>query len=504
MVGEKIKKDKLLEKNIIYRKDNNYPSTVGLIKTKDIINGEISFHINKSNKDSELYTSKDKFKNAITEKELIFSIRHKKYTISQDVINKFRNKNIRKIYEVIDIFLKSGNIQLLEDEKAIITMKLYDIKFLINYRKRTINGIIQDKGIDIKDNSITFKKGKAIILEDNEIKEDKIIFRKDVFLEQLYLLEGVNIDKNKVIEDIRCNLKEIELFNRGEEIISIETTKCKYEIINYNIKNTILKMENFDIYEKLEGITQSKKDNKVDIANIMQQEYLTNLKVLDLYGGIETAKNYIKKVGLSIKVITKFITEENLSELFRFLVDDVVYHGIVLYDNYIDNCMIIKTKRFYYLLKNNVIINIKTTNQEEIEDCSISFKKVQDRFVTEKRCILDLELRDRVRDIISQFTINGLKMRNHAKARYKERISKDADISMIELDIKKDIYKNGVVCMGTYYQNTKLIKGHKYIYIIDNNYIISVWRINPTVIYVEKRYNDMIDELVMTELEEVI
>ena len=56
--------------------------------------------------------------------------------------------------------------------------------------------------------------------------------------------------------------------------------------------------------------------------------------------------------------------------------------------------------------------------------------------------------------------------------------------------------------MGTYYNNTKLIKGLKNVYIIDNYNIISVWRINPVIEDIGERYLNLIEEITMTEVDD--
>lgn len=478
-------------------------TTNGIIKIKDTTSKENLYCINKNEAGIRGYISQEKFKGILDLIKLEKRIRNLKYIICQEVIDKFKNKNIKKIYEVVDIFLQNGKIKILNDEIAELSMKIYDIKFLINYKKQTINEVIHEKNKEIKNNSIYFVKGKATILEDENVKEDELIFKKQVFLEQIELLEGNNIDKKMVIEDIKNNLKEIKLIEGEEDKINIVTANYEYEIINYNIRKVKTLSNNINIFKE-ESVIENDIKEEVNIVNISEKEFLTNMKVINLYGSIKSAKNYVNKLGVSIKVICKFITEDNISELYNFMADDIIYYGTVLYDNYIDNCMIIKTKRFYYLIKNNVIINIKTINKEDIKECSIPFRKIKDKFVTEKKCILDLEIGDRVRNIISQNTINSLVMKEHAKERYLERISKNVDLTKVEAEIKKDIYKNGVVCMGTYYKNTKLIKGYKYIYIINNNYIISVWKINSKIENIENRYKNMIEELTMSELEEII
>ena len=56
--------------------------------------------------------------------------------------------------------------------------------------------------------------------------------------------------------------------------------------------------------------------------------------------------------------------------------------------------------------------------------------------------------------------------------------------------------------MGTYFKDTKLVKGLKNVYIIDNNYIISVWRINPVIEKIGERYQNLIEEITLTEMDE--
>jgi hypothetical protein len=435
----------------------------------------------------------DRLKAQIKSYNLEDEIKSKRYIIHPQVIDKFRNKNLMKIEEVLYRFIEEGEIRSLKENGVELIHKRQEVTLIIDFHNDIIRDIITYRRNPIDNNSIIIEGEKMKV--DTKKEEERI--RYEVFINQLNLLDSNIINAKEAINDIKENLINIDV-EEEKERLCVETKNCLYVIENYNIVN-IYPKQGF-IIGKPEPIELD--DFTLFTANNQNNEYLMRMPVVELYNDIDTARKYMYLLGLSIKVITKFITDDNIRELYNFLVEDIVNFGYVLYDNYMDNCKIIKTRRFYYLIKNDVIINIKTLQQENISECSIRFQRVYIKDKTEKTNILDLEVGDRVRDYITFDVVNNLRLKEHAKERYRERISKKVDSSLVELIIKQDIYKNGTVYMGTYYNNTKLIKGLKNIYIIDNYNIISVWRINPSIENIGERYMNLIEEITMAEVEE--
>lgn len=425
--------------------------------------------------------------------ELKKEIRKESLIIHPQVIDKFKNKNIEKIEEVIHRFIEEGEIQSIKENKAFMTHKQQEVILIIDFHNQVIRDILTYKKYHINSNALLIEGDKMKI--DTELEGKKI--KQEVFLNQLNLLSSNIVNSEEAIEDIRKNLKTIEV-DEEEDKLFIHTKNCIYAIKNYNILD-FRPEKGFKIGSaKPIDLT----DFTMSAINKQNIEFITEVPVQEMYGNLEKARKYLYRLGLSIKVITKFITEDNIQELYDFIIEDMVNYGYVLYDNYMDNCMIIKSQRFYYLIKNSVIINLKTFKQEHIPECSILFQKVYIQDKSEKTHILDLEVGDRLRDYITYDVVKNLRMKEHAKERYRERISKKEDSSFIEMTVKQDIYKYGTVYMGTYYDNTKLIKGLKNIYIIDNYNIISVWRINPVIETIGERYQNLIDEITMTEVDD--
>lgn len=413
--------------------------------------------------------------------------------IDEYIISKFKNKNKKKINEVISRFVGEGRVKEVSNGLAYYEHNQHDIFLVIDFHNNIIKDIVDYKEKkSVEDNTILIKKDKMRL---TSVKEETHI-RKDVLLCQLDLLASDIVDAGEAKQDIQNHFCSAEMDEEEENLI-IETKNCKYVLHQYNIVDVIPQGDfslspapplKFDDFSAL-------------VVGEQNAEYMTKVKIQDFYEG--KAHKYLYKFGLSIKVITKFNTEgNNINDLYDFLMEDIMRFGYVLYDNYMENCMIIKTRRFYYLVKNSVIINIKDSRQNAIEECSIPFKKVYVKEQSEKTQILDLDIGDRIRDYITYDTIHRLKMKHHAIERYKERISRKKDPSFIEMAVKQDIYKHGTIYMGTYFKDTKLVKGLKNVYIIDNNYIISVWRINPVIEKIGERYQNLIEEITLTEMDE--
>lgn len=434
----------------------------------------------------------DRLKTEIKNYNLKNEIKNKQYIIHPRVIEKFKNKNLNKIEEVLYKFIQEGEVRTVKENQVEVVHKQQDVALIIDFHNDVIKDIITYRRHPIGSNSIIVEGEKMKV----DTKGDEESVRREVFLNQLNLLDSNIINVKEAIKDIEENLINIEV-DEGKEILYVKTRNCLYVVKNYNI---------IDIQPN-PGFTLSKPvplelgDFTLLTANKQNSEYIMKIPVVKFYGDIGKTKKYMYQLGLSIRVITKFVTDNNIRELYNFLIEDII-NGYLLYDNYMDNCKIIKTRRFFYLIKNDVIINIKTPQQENIPECSIRFQRVFVKNKTEKINILDLEVGDRVRDYVTFEAINNLRMKEHAKKRYKERISTKEDPSRIEFIIKQDIYRYGTVYMGTYYNNTKLIKGLKNIYIIDNHNIISVWRINPSIEYIGERYMNLIDEITMAKVDE--
>lgn len=434
----------------------------------------------------------DRLKAQIKNYNLKNEIKNKRYIIHPLVIEKFKNKNIEKIQEVLYRFIEGGEIRAVKENRVELAHKQQEVVLIIDFHNDVIKDIIHYRRNQIENNTILIEGEKMKI--DTSSEEEKI--RKDVLINQLNLLDSNIVNVKEAIRDISEGLIDIEV-DEEKEILYVKTQNCLYTIKNYNIVNINPKQE-FKINEAI----PIELVDFTPLSTKQNSEYIIEAPIVKIYRNMDTARKYMYKLGLSIKVITKFLTDDNIRELYNFLIEDIINFGYILYDNYMDNCKIIKTKRFYYLVKNDVIINIKTPKQENIPECSIHFQRVYTRDKLEKINILDLEVGDRVRDYITFDAIKNLRIKEHAKERYKERISKKEDPSFIELLIKQDIYKYGTVYMGTYYDNTKLIKGLKNVYIIDNYNIISVWRINPSIENIGERYLNLIEEITMTKVDE--
>lgn len=435
----------------------------------------------------------ERYKEWLKYEELTREIQSHVCRIYSAVIDKFKNKNIKKIEEVIHRFLAEGTVKEVRDNLAYFGHHQHDVLLVIDFH----NYVVQDiatyrKKEPVKNNSVLIRRDKMRILTG----KTKPQIKKQVLLNQLDLLCSNVVNEEEAKQDIRKNLMEVEV-DEEEKYLIVQTKNCKYVLSHYNI----IAVEPVEGFSLSEAVPMKLNDSTTFCANKQNEEFMMEVSVQDYYGN--KARKYLYKFGLSIKVITKFNTErKNINELYDFLMEDLICFGYMLYDNYMENCMIIRTKRFYYLIKNNVIINLKGANQKPIEECSILFKKVYVKEQSKKVQILDLEIGDRVRDYITYEAINKLQMKYHAIQRYKERITRKEDSSFIEMAVKQDIYKHGVVYMGTYYNDTKLVKGLKNVYIIDNYNIISVWRINPVIENIGERYQNLIEEITLTEVDD--
>lgn len=414
-------------------------------------------------------------------------------SISSTVVDKFKNKNLEKIKEVINRFITEGKVKEVNNNIVYFEHNLQDVLLVIDYLNYIISDIVTYKEKkSIEENSVLIRNDKLKLLDKRETTQIK----NEVLLNQLDLICSDIVNEKEAREDIKNNFVSANM-DEEKKLLIVNTKNCQYILYHYNIIDVKPK-RNFSMSpaEPLEV------DDFLEIdKNESNSQYITKKSIEDFYDG--KARKYLYRLGLSIKVITKFNTEgNNINELYDFLMEDIIRYGYVLYDNYMENCMIVKTRRFYYLIKNNVVINIRDVNQKPIKECSILFKRVYVKEQLEKTEILDLDVGDKIRDYITYEAINNLQMKKHAFERYKERISKKGDASLIEISVKQDIYKNGVVHMGTYYNNTKLVKGLKNIYIIDNANIISVWRINPVIENIGERYQNLIEEVTLTEIDE--
>lgn len=427
--------------------------------------------------------------------DVVKSIRTRQFTIKQNVINKFQNRNKKKIIEFIDLYLKKGSIKVLNNETAEVDLKVYDFIIKLNFKTRIIDFIGTSSDTFIEDNSIIFNKGIPKLTNPRE--EQFYKFEAGQFEKQKHLLRSYIVDETKIIPKIEKGNFELKYINPKKGSYVVKMQDASFKVTNYNIVNYVsTKYLNYN--------EKSMPEINIKSLEHLEEEYFTYVKVIDIYKDEEKALGYFDKFGLSVKTITKFVLENNESELFDFLISDIIKFGVILYDNYMKNEMIIQTKRYVYMIKNSIIVNIKSLNLEEIEFCSIEFKKVYKAAYPQKIDILDLTNEDQLKDFVSRRSIDMLKMADHAKNRYIERVDRDCDFSMVELEIKNDLYKNGVITFGTYYKNTKLVKGYRYIYVVDNKRIISVWEQSQTLNEIKTHYLTTINEFCEHENLEMI
>lgn len=430
--------------------------------------------------------------------DVVKTIRTRQFTIKQNVINKFQNRNTRKIIEFLDFYLKKGSIKVLNKETAEVNLKIYDFIIKLNYRTRIIEFIGENGERPLEDNSIVFVKGAPKILNPRE-NDPTYKFEKLQFIKQSHFLKSHLIDENKIISKLEKGNFELKYANPKKGSFIVKMQDASFKVSNYNIVN-------FVSSKNIHFENNNPEYKVVDLSSLgyLDEDYFANVKVIDIYKDEEKALGYFEKFGLSVKTITRFVLENNESELFDFLISDIIQFGIILYDNYMKNEMIVKTKRFVYFIKNSIIINIKSLDLNEFEFCSMEFKKVYKAAYPQKVDILDLTHDDPIKDFISRKSIDSLKMADHAKERYIERVNKDSDFSMVEMDIKNDLYKNGTATFGTYYKNTKLIKGLKHVYVVDNKRIISVWEQSKTLNEIKDQYLSAINEFAEHENIEMI
>lgn len=434
-------------------------------------------------------TGVDLIKEVLTGKNIdaIKLIRTKQFTIKDSVFMKFRNYNRKKIIELMEFILKNGDIHFLKGEKADLGVKTHDFKIRVNFKKRIIENLLDNKEGEVKEKSIVFEKGVPKIEPYIEKKEER--FNMSQFLKQIDLLQSssVNVDKlKKAITEGEFNLKYTNL---QHQIFVLASKDLSFKVASYNVESCITNDRSF-----LEGPDKSIKPLTQKEIDELDESYLSSISVIDMYGSYKKAKQYLDRLGLSVKTSSKFILENNENELHLFLISDIVQFGKVLYDNYMKNELIIRTNRFTYLIKNNVIINIKTVNMEEISICEYEFKRILNPVKMEKTSLLSLETGDLVKDYISRRYISKLEMAEHAVERYRERISRYEDLALAELEMKNDIYKNGEVIFGTYFKNTKLIKGFQNAYVVDNWRIISVWEYSEGINDIKEKYKTLIEE----------
>lgn len=405
--------------------------------------------------------------------EIIFNINTKDIIIPNYIYNKFININNNKLKEIINIFIKNCNLIKRNKEFVYLNNKLFDVILVIDYNNNFLEDIYDENLNTIENNSLIINNDK--IIKKNQSVDN--FDRKNIFLKQINLLKSYTYNEKNFIKDIKNNLIELNIIENLENAFQLTTTNNKYIISNYNITN-IMTCDDIPLITNKKVLN---KEKNINLDNLFDMEinpnFLTNYSIEKLYNNYIKAKEYLNSLGLSIKVITKFILDNNLKELFQFLIDDMIFYGQILYDDYINNIMIIKTSRFYYYIKNNIILDLRLANKKSIENCEISFKTLKENI---KNQILDLDIKDKVRNYICYEDIQNLKLNKHIIERYKQRISKK-DIYVKEKDIKNDIYKNGEVFIGTYYLNTTLIKGQKYIYVLNNEELISIWKINDFI-----------------------
>lgn len=422
-------------------------------------------------------------KKQINNNDIIKKLLKENIFISNEVSNKFDNIPIKKINEIIKKFLKKGKVNKKNNEFVYVENKLEEVILVFDYYNLYLENIIKYDFKKIDSNFyLSLEKDKIII-----IKKDMKDFKKiEKIKNQLIYLDSYNYDIDFYKNDIINNIQDYNKLNNLDNVVNVYTNKYIYTISNYNItsikdKNNLpmpTKITNNNIDKDLSFLHNELKINK---------EYLCNISIKNFYGNYIKAKEYIEKTGLSIRVLTKFITKNNFEELYKYLISDIIYFGTILYDDYINSNLVILTNRFYYLIKDNVIIDIKNINKKNIEECSIPFIPIIQNNIM-KNTILNLDIKDKIRDFITYESILSLKIGNHAQQRFNERISKNDIFQNKEDVLKNDIYKYGEVMLGTYYLNSKLIKGKKFVYVLTNNEIVSIWKINDFIQNLSDRY----------------
>lgn len=434
----------------------------------------------KQNELSNIFSKKEIDNEKIIESLLINPIQ-----ISQNVITLFNGIPIKKINEILINFLKNSAINKKEKGIVYLENKIEEVVLVIDYHNLYLEDILNYDLSSIDKNDFLVLEKDKIKVKSKNMKDIKDI---EILKKQLIYLDSYSYDLSFFKNDIYKNLQDYNL--TSNDVIVLYTNDYIYNVLDYNIVSI---KNNYNI--PMPTKTNNSKKN-IDLENLnidfdIDKSLICSNSVKQVYGNYIKAIEYIEKLGLSIRVLTKFITNKNFKELFRFIISDIVYYGSYVYENYTNNTSIILTNRFVYILRENIIIDIKTISCEDIEECSLDFKPVIKK-VNKKNTILDLDIKDKIRNYITYETISSLKIVKHAHKRFNERISKNDDFEIKEDIFKNDIYKYGEVMLGTYYLNSKLIRGKKFVYVITNEEIISIWKINDFIDSIGLRYFDKI------------
>lgn len=406
----------------------------------------------------------------VSNDNILLCLRKNNILIYDYIVKKFQGFHRTKIEEIVKLFLDGGCILKRNREFVYVSNRLSEFVLVFDFHNNSLENILNKNLIEVGDNFLVIENDKIKSI-DEEVSIDTNVLKK-----QFKYLDSYTYDINLYKDDIVNNFIDYKVLDIKKNSILINTKNYKYLVNDYNI-SSIKDRKNIPLPTNCNR-SIDKTNDSIDFDEITFEEmYKTNILVKDFYSDYIKAIEYVNKLGLSIRVITKFILDSNLYELYSFLISDIIYYGNVIYDNYMNGEMIVKTNRFYYLIKENIITNIKNLYKEDIEECSLEFRTFK-KYNIEKKDILDLDIKDKIRDYISFKKINSLKVSEHAAERFSERISKKNLIIDREQDIKNDIYKNGEVMLGTYYTDTKLVKGQKNVYVLNDIEIISVWKIN--------------------------
>lgn len=430
-------------------------------------------------------------KKPISNEEIVKSLKEEDIIIMDYIVDMFVGIKKDKILEVVKLYIDSCSISKRTLEEIYISNKLSEVILVFDYYNNSLEKILNNQFQEIK-HPLMISNDKIVISYEHDIEPKKILTKEDI-CNRLSYFDSYVYDVDKCKNDILNNYVSYKVIDKSRNAISIYTTRYIYSVIDYNVvgvrgedglpipTNSIKRYNNSPLnVEAFKG--------ELDL----NYDYITNVTTKSFYNSYLKAMTYINRLGLSIRVIIKFILDTNLLELYKFITSDIFYYGVVKYDNYLNNEMIIVTNRFCYIIKNSVIINIKTIQYEEIDECSIEFKTFR-RGVIKKEKIVDLDIKDTVRNYITKDHIDGLRINKHAKKRFQERISKKNSLEDQEYKIKRDIYKHGKVMLGTYYLNTKLIKGLKNVYVLSNNEIVSIWRCNDVIENINNRYYKQVE-----------
>lgn len=427
-------------------------------------------------------------KKSLSNEEIVKNLIKKRIRIYPTIINKFYEIGENKILEIIEKFVNGCYIIYRNATNVIVKNNLFDLLLKFDYHNNILIDIITNKYEEIEDNQISIALDKFIINKDNKNNNN--------FLEKIEFLNSYLYDINEFKDDIINNF--ISYKNLTNNSILVNSKNYIYTIKDYNI----ISIKNNK--EILPTKFIEKKTNKDILSKLnisMNKEYYCDISIEQYYGNYMKANEYCEKMGISIKVLIKFRLDNNANELFRFLTKDICLYGQVIYDNYLENFIVVSTNRFIYVIKEGVLLNIYSIEGEEIEECSYNFPNLQ-KAIIRKNDILDLDINDKVRNYISYKDILNLNICDHVRIRYEERISKTKQLDDELQCLKNDIYKNGKVILGTYYLSTKLVQTKKYVYVINKNEIISIWKINKFINEIHDRYFNEV--LVLNKKEEVI